>query len=92
MEMGKKAMGAAPSCGAAVGRSRSLPPPPLRTAAMAQGPVLSSALHDGQGTLLPWVSTELEFPPWKDQHIQEDAATDGRGSIRESASHCAAAE
>lgn len=68
------------------------PPPPLRTAAMAQGPVLSSALHDGQGTLLPWVSTELEFPPWKDQHIQEDAATDGRGSIRESASHCAAAE
>lgn len=71
---------------------KQITPPPLRTAAMAQGPVLSSALHDGQGTLLPWVSTELEFPPWKDQHIQEDAATDGRGSIRESASHCAAAE
>lgn len=68
--------------------------PPLRTAATAQGPgpLLSSALHDGQGTLLPWVGTELDFPPWKDQHIKEDAARDGRGSVRENASHCAAAE
>lgn len=57
-----------------------------------QGPLLSSALHDGQGTLLPWVGTELDFPPWKDQHIKEDAARDGRGSVRENASHCAAAE